>query len=97
MGLTPRCSIKNDVFFRFVSGSKLVYFSDFLVFNDAFFVQVLKIYTHMDYIQVILMSGRRQKKKKKKKKLNLLIEVSNSIYIKSHFKVFLVELAFKMN
>ena len=48
----------------------------------------------MDYIQVILMSGRRQKKKKK---LNLLIEVSSSICIKPHFKVFLVELAFKMN
>ena len=40
------------------------------------------------------MSGRR---KRTPKKLNLLIEFSNSIFIKFHFKVTRVELAFKIN
>ena len=36
IGPTLHCSIGNDIFFRFVSALKLVYFSDFLGFKYAY-------------------------------------------------------------
>ena len=43
IGLILRCIIGNDVFFRFLSASKLVYFSDLLVFNYAYFCLQVKL------------------------------------------------------